>query len=258
MFPKSLNEETNRILRNFNNRVKYNKTKTRNRGMLPERVSIREFKERYSDKSIREIKKQLKLYASFNSKEGLRKLGTNRLSKWEREYFEKNRKKTIDFYEKEMADLARIVGDKPEFYLKLHDRYQTLYHQRAELDKDLDSLTDDQIKGFRAYYAYAERSEMVKERGFRLYLSQLERMMQLLGYKKRERDALLNKFNALSENEFTEMVRREDLIDSIYYVVDSPKERGEYELMREEENARSLVEEIISRADELINKYKSK
>ncbi len=260
MFPKELNDKTNRILKNFNKRVGYNKTKTRGRGILPDKVNIKQFKLRYSDKSAREIEKQLKLYASFNTKKGLEKSGDNRLSKWEKDFFKKNRKKTIEFYDKEIADLERIIGNQPEFHLRLHNRYQNLVQQREELDKDLNTLTDSQIRGFRAYYAYAERSELVKRQGFRLYLAQLERAMKLMPdkYKKADREALLSKFYVLSENQFTEMVRNEDLIDSVYDTVDSPKGRGKYELAVETKFMQRKIDEIILRADELIDKYKNK
>ena len=82
--------------------------------------------------------------------------------------------------------------------------------------------------------------------------------MDNLGYSKKERTELLDKFNVLSENEFTEMVRNEDLIDAVYNLVDSPKSRGKYELMADEDAAEALVENIRGQVDTLIAKYKTK
>lgn len=256
-FTPELNEEINRTLRNFNSKVRRNKTKTRGKGMLPYTVSVKQFKLRYSDKPVKEIKRQLKLYQAFAERDAMDKPYENRISKWERDYFKANRKKTIEFYDNEIDDYMRIIGGRPEFHLRLNERLNDLMEQRKELEIPLEKLTEDQIKGMRAYYHYAERSELAKAQGFRLYFAQLERLMKNLGYKKSERDALFEKFNQLSENEFTEMVRREDVVDDIYTQVISPKGRGVYELARDEEDAIKAVEDLINEADALVAKYKT-
>lgn len=247
-----------RTFKNFNAKVRYNKTKTRGRGMLPRRVSASVFMDKYSDKSRKEMEKQLKLYQSFGSRDALDLVSDNRLSKWERNFFENNLEKTKDFYDTEIADLRRIIGNKPEYYLKQHQRLQTLEGQRKKLDKDLDLLDEDEIKGFRGYINYAERSEIIKRQGFRLYLAQLERTMDILGYSKEEIEDLLSKFDVLTENEFTEMVRIEDTIDDVYRLVYSPKARGKYELLADEKDARKAVKAVINQADSLVKKYHKK
>ena len=139
--------------------------------------------------------------------------------------------------------------------MKQHMRLETLIGQRKELDKNLETLTEDQIKGIRGYINYAERSEIIKMQGFRLYLAQLDRAMSELGYKKEEREALLSKFDVLTENEFTEMVRLEDVIDDVYRLVYSPKGRGKYELLQDTKEAAKAVKRVINEADALIEKY---
>lgn len=257
-YDSQLDDEIRKTVRNFNAKVRYNKTKTRGRGMLPQRLSIRALKDKYSDKSRKELLKQLKLYQSFGNRAALEKAGDNsRLSKWELDYFKANLQKTKDFYDNEIEDLKQIIGDKPEYFLKQHQRLLTLQGQRKELDKDINLLTEDQIKGMRHYFNYAERSDIIKEKAFRLYLNQLERAMDNLGYSKLDKERLFNKFNQLSENEFTEMMRREDIIDRVFELIDSPKTRGEYELMADEQDARNTIDAIINDSDDLIAKYKT-
>lgn len=255
---KYTEDDKNRIRRtakNFNAKVRYNKFKTRGRGMLPRVLSAKVFMDKYSDKPRKEMEKQLKLYQSFGQRTALDRTDTSRVSKWEENYFKANLQKTKDFYDNEIADLKRIIGDKPEYYLKQHNRLETLEAQREELDLNIDNLTEDQIKGFRGYFNYAERSEIIKRQGFRLYLSQLERAMDELNYSNQEIETLLNKFNVLSENEFTEMVRLEDAIDDIYRLIYSPKGRGKYELLADTKQAKEAVERVINEADTLIKKY---
>lgn len=246
--------------KNFNAKRSYNKSRTRGKGMLPEKISLKEFKARYSDKPLAEIKKQLALYKTFGERDSLDLAfpeTDSRLSKWEANFFKVNREKTKKFYDEEIADLERIIGDKPYVYSRQNERLINLQRKREKLDKDLSTLSEDEIKSLRNVYTYAERSDLVKEQGFRHYLNQLERTMKNLGYSKTEINELLNKFNVLSENEFFELVQNENLIDAVYDIIDSPKSRGKYELMTDEERARDIVEEIKERADSLISKYKS-
>lgn len=255
-FDNNLNKEIRRTVKNFNAKVRYNKHKTRGRGMLPNTIRTRELKDKYSDKSRNELLKQLKLYQSFGQRDALDRSDNTRLSKWEENYFKANIEKTKKFYDKEIADLTRIMnGDV--FAIKFNDRISYLTAQRKALDKDLSSLNENEIKGLRRYFSYAERSEIVKRKAFRHYLNQLERTMDNLGYSKKQIDALFDKFNQLSENEFIEMVRNEDLIDRVYDLIDSPKERGMYELMAEEDDARSTIDAILNDSTDLINKYKT-
>lgn len=256
-----MKKKTIKIGKNFNAKRTYNQSKTRGKGMLPRKISARELEDRYSDKPRAELEKQLRLYKEFGKRDALDLAFPNtasRMSKWEAKFFDVNREKTRKFYDDEIADLERIIDGKEQFHLRQHDRLTNLMRMREKLDKDLSTLSEDEIKTLRSVYAYAERSEIVKQQGFRLYLSQLERTMTNLGYPKEAIDTLLNKFNVLSENEFHEMVTNEDLIDAIYDLIDSPKKRGKFELMTDENRARAIITEIENRADELILKYKTK
>lgn len=255
-YDKNLNDKIRRTVKNFNAKVRYNKTKTRGRGMLPTTISVQALKDKYSDKSRAELEKQLKLYQSFGQRDALDKT-ENRLSKWERQYFQANLAKTKEFYDKEIADLTRIMGEGTDYSIKFNERLLTLKAQRKELDRDLSQLSENQIKGLRNYFNYAERSEITKQKAFRHYLNQLERTMDNLGYSKDQINSLFDKFNQLSENEFIEMVRHEDLIDRVYDLIDSPKDRGMYELMAEEDDARSTIDAILNDATDIISKYKT-
>lgn len=257
-YDDELKARIKRVAKNFNRKRKYQSTKTRGKGDLPEPIYARKIMDKYSDKSRSELEKQLKLYQSFGQRDALDRVSSDsRISKWEYNFFKSNMDKTQKFYDDEISDLQRIIGDDLGSHLRISERLINLQRKREYLDKDLTSLTETQIETMRSIFNYAERSELVKQQGFRLYLNQLERTMGNLGYSESEIDELLNKFNVLSENEFIEMVRNEDLIDVIYDLVDSPKQRGTYELTMDEERARSIIEELAGRADSLIAKYKT-
>lgn len=255
-FDDDLNKRILRDVKNFNAKVRYNKTKTRGRGMLPYTLSTKGIKDKYSDKTRAELERQLRLYESFGQREALNKVSENsRISSWELNFFRENRQKTLDFYNKEIEDLQNLIGDKPEYYLKQHSRLQTLIDKREFLNNPIESLSEDNIKIMRSVYNYAERSDLVKRQGFRTYLAQLERLLTIRKVKKEQREELLNKFNVLTENEFTEMVRNEDIIDGIYTMVYSPDGRGKYELVGDDADADEVITKLYNNVDSLINKY---
>lgn len=257
-FDDELNKRILRDVKNFNAKVRYNKTKTRGKGMLPRLISTRAIKDSYSDKSRAELVKQLKIFESYGNREAMQRASDNsRISKWELNYFKANRAKTEGFYKEEIADLQRIVGNKPEYFMKQHNRLQTLEDKLDFLNRDFETLTEDEIKIMRSVFGYAERSELTKRRGFQTYLNQLDRVLKLRRVPKSKREELLNKFNVLSENEFTEMTRNESLIDRIYELIHSPERRGKYELTVDEAEADELIEELWSTVDDIIAKYKT-
>lgn len=256
-YDEELINRIKRIVKNVNRKNKYNQHKTRGRGKLLNDISYKTIMAKYSDKSRKELEKQLKLYESYGNRNALDLASKDsRISKWELNYFKSNEKKTRKFYQDEISDLERIIGDETGKHLRLNERLINLQRKLQYLDKDFSQLTEGEIDTMRTIFNYAERSDIVKEQGFRHYLNQLERTMNNLGYSSEEIDNLLNKFNDLTENEFTELVRNEDLIDAVYDLIDSPKGRGKYELMTDEARATAIVEEIKSRADSLIAKYK--
>ena len=252
-------EDISQRITNFNAKQRYSKSKTKKRGMLPKIRSVKEFKAKYADKPREEIERQLALYKEFGKRDALDlafpETGS-RLSKWEANYFKANREKTVEFYDKEISDLQKIIGGRSELYQRQHQRMVNLSRQREKLDKDISTLSEDEIKSLRTVYEYAERSDLSKKQGFSTYLSQLIRTMDALGYSKKEINELVNKFSVLSENEFYEMMMNEDLIDVVYDLIDSPKGRGKYELMTDEDRARGVVTDIQNRVDSLIAKYK--
>lgn len=257
-FDDNLNKRLAKGFKNFNSKVRYNKYKTRGKGMLPQIKSLKTFKEAYSDKSRAEVEKQLKLLEAFGSRKSMEKASENsRISKWELDYFKANRAKTEGFYKEEISDLQRIVGNKPEYFMKQHNRLQTLEDKLEFLNRDFESLNEDEIKIMRNVFGYAERSEMSKRRGFKTYLNQVDRLLTLRRVPKSKREELLNKFNVLSENEFTEMTRNESLIDRMYELIHSPEARGEYELTVDEAEADELIQQLWSTVDDIIAKYKT-
>ena len=64
-YDDDLKRRIRRIVSNVNRKNKYNKYKTRGKGMLLENISARELMDKYSDKSRKDLERQLKLYQEY-------------------------------------------------------------------------------------------------------------------------------------------------------------------------------------------------
>lgn len=270
-FKPDLNREIRRVFKNFNEKQRRDARK-KGRALAPERISVKAFKERFSDKSEKEIRRQLRIYEAYNKggKKSLDFAGAgSRLSRWEASRFKVEIPKAISWYESEIGELRGIIGDRPEFFLRQHQALGTLEDQVESLYsamERLDELTDVEIKSIRRYIAKSERSELTKEKSFRLFLAQLERVMKLgkinengklIDISKSKREEILNKFNVLTANEFIEMFNNEDIIARFYNLVDSPKGRGRYELTTDEENASQILADFVDDIDNIIARAKN-
>lgn len=257
-FDDELNRELYRVVKNFNEK-RARDFKKRGRGMLPEKVYVKQIKKQFSDKPRSALIKEIRLLESYNKgrKESLKFASPNSpISKWELNYFKANINQTKKFYDEEINELERIIGDKPEWFIRHHDRLNTLKAQRNALNLDLTSLSEQNVKSIRNYITKAKRSEITKRESMNLFLSQLQRAMEQSGYSKSDIKALYEKFYTLTPNEFMEMYREEDIIEDIYNSVDSPEGQGKYQLMASEREVKNRINRVISRADEMVAKAK--
>lgn len=257
-FDDELNRELYRVVKNFNEK-RARDFKKRGRGMLPEKVYVKQIKKQFSDKPRSALIKEIRLLESYNKgrKESLKLASPNSpISKWELNYFKGNLNQTKKFYDQEINELERIIGEQPEYFIRHHERLNTLKAQRNTLNLDLSSLSEQNVKSIRRYIEKSKRSEITKRESMNLFLTQLQRAMEQTGYTKKEIKALYEKFYTLTPNEFMEMYNEEDIIEQIYLTIDSPEGKGSYELMVASDMAKKRIESLIERSDALIAKAK--
>lgn len=258
-YSDDVNKRLYKAVKNFNE-VRSRDIKKQGRGMIPEHLYVRTIKERFAGKPKADLMKEIRLIESYNKlgKERRKRVsGYSPISKWELNYFRARVPSAKEFYDKEIAELEKIIGDKPEYFLRHHERLNTLKAQRMKLEMDLDLLDEQDIKSIRRYIANSQRSDIIKEQGYRTFLAQMDRIMEQCGYSKEDIDKIYEKLNTLTPNEFFEMYRREPLIDKLYETIGSPKSKGEYALMVTEGTAKKRIESFVRRLDTLISEAKN-
>ena len=259
-YSDDINKRLYKAVKNYNEKRERDIKHRGGRAIVPEKKYVKQIKERFADKPRSSIMKEIKLIESYNAlgKSSLKRATSKSpLSNWEMEYFKARIPSAKKFYDEEINELERILKDKPEYFIKHHDRLNTLKAQRKSLDKVLSSLSESDIKSIRAYIKISQRSQITKENDYRLFLTQLDRAMELSGYSNADIKAMYDKLNTLTPNEFIELYRKEPIIEKIYELVGSPETQGEYELMTTENTAVARIDSFLNRLDSLIAEVKN-
>lgn len=260
-YSDDINKELYKAVKNHNEKRSRDMKKI-GRAIVPQKLYVKTIKERFAGKPVKEIRKEIKLIKSYNAlgKNALKKVNGTSLSYYEKGYFESRIPDALKFYDSEIDELTRIIGKKPEYFVRHHERLNTLKAQRKTLERamnDLTKLDESTIKSIRAYIGISQRSEITKERDYRTFLNQMDRAMGLLGYSKADIDKVYEKLYTLTPNEFMELYREEPIIEKLYEIIGSPEKQGEYELMVTEQTARRRVNSFLNHLDDLISQVKN-
>lgn len=259
-YSPDMNREIRRVVRNFNEK-RMRDIKKKGIAKAPDKRYVKQIKEQFSDKPISALKKELRLLESYNlgRKKSLEFYSpTSRLSKWEYKYIRENLAKTKQYYTQEIEEMENIIGKNRELFMyTTNDRLNTLKAQRNKLEQDLSTLSDEDIRGMRRYIEKAQMSSVMKSKGFRAFMSEVDTIMSFLGYSKQTRDEFFNKFSVLTPNEFFEMYNSNELIGRIYELYLGSND-GDIRLNTDNESATEIVDMLLSDVDNIVAEAKKK
>ena len=252
-YDKALNAEIRRVVRNFNQ--KRNRAIKRGYHYLPPTLTVSELKSRYTSRS--QLKRDLKLLGKFNRNkdEALRVIETSggaKAIKWEYDYLKANLKYAKEFYDREIADAARLDTD---LNVAKSEYLNNLKSKRDYLNLELSELNQSQFKTFRNTineYLYANERNLS---GYRNWMNEVELIMRNLGYDNKTINKFFEGFNELTPRQFLTMYRQSALVSRIYELY-IPSREGEFRLSTTEEDAKELINTFMLEKDEMIKKAK--
>lgn len=251
-YDKDFNAEIKRIVYNFNRKRK--RAIERGIDQVPEKQYVSELKFRYSKKS--DLVRELKLLERFNDMgqkafEVVETLGGGRITAYKLEYMKRNLRQTKQFYDRQIAEAKELFADEP-YSMARRDYLFNLQTKRDFLELDIDFLDQSGLSTFNKYINQAQSYNIKQLSGYRGFLTVVENAMKTLGYDMKTRDAFFAKLVNLTPAQFTKIYRNSDLINRIYDLIPSPKS-GEMRLNTDEEDARSIIDELISNFDKIKN-----
>lgn len=253
-FTPEYNEHINKVVQNYNKRItRANTIGKIKKASLPDKVSVKTLKKAYT--SRKDLDRELKNLAMFRRKDA-RKVAGEKINNYDVELINQNRKAAIKYFEKQADYMRMKIGkNMPLSSGEL---------KAVELNIDLlrKGTKDAPEEDIRAMKAYIEKYRQSFERqstGYRGFLSEVDAIMMRLGISKSERDQFFDKFSELDAGQFMDLYERNDLINKIYQLADSPKYTGgKLVLHNSEEEARQLVETLMEEADILVAETKAR
>ena len=152
-----------------------------------------------------------------------RKLGDTWSVNWEYDFLKYKLKDVKDFYNV-MIEMAKDrYKDNPDD-IGLRDEYINLQERVKLLDRNLDDLSYSDLRSMRGYINKYETYGSRDNDYFDTYLSALQTMIENSTLDEKTINEIKTKINSLTPQEFTELVRRHDVVNDVFKYVGSPKD----------------------------------
>lgn len=250
-YNKELNARLRREVDNFNKKRK--RAIQRGFRQLPPAMKVSELKARYTVKS--DLDRELNRLRKFNVTNALERVETQGgidSTSWELKYLKGNVRNARDYFEREYKRVSKRVSKFP-------GEAERLNNIRAKidiLDIDLSYMNQEQFRSARrAIFEYVE-APAKRKAGYRGFLSEVDLVMQRLGYSSDDINKVLNKFNKLSADQFLYAYDHFDIISRVYELADSPTYGG-LKMNTTDEDAENLVDTLMDEVDGIITDAKN-
>lgn len=250
-YNKELNARLRREVDNFNKKRK--RAIQRGFRQLPPAMKVSELKARYTVRS--DLDRELNRLRRFNITNALERVETQGgidSTSWELKYLKGNVRNARDYFQRELNRASKRVAKFPGEA----ERVNNIRAKIDILDIDLSYMNQEQFRSAkRAIFEYVE-APAKRKAGYRGFLTEVDLVMQRLGYSQDEIDSVLDKFNELNADQFLYAYDHFDIISRIYELADSPVYGG-LKLNTTDEDAENLVDTLREQVDGVITDAKN-
>ena len=249
-YSKELNARLRREVDNFNKKRK--RAIQRGFRQLPPAMKVSELKARYTVKS--DLDREINRLRRFNVTNALERVETQGgidSTSWELKYLKGNVRNARDYFERELKRVSKRVAKFPGEA----ERLNNIKAKIDILDIDLSYMDQEQFRSARrAIFEYVE-APAKRRAGYRGFLSEVDLVMQRLGYSSDEIDSILNKFNKLNPEQFLYAYDHYDIISRVYELADSPTYGG-LKMNTTDTDAEDLIDTLKRDVDKIIKDAK--
>lgn len=258
-YDKALNKEINRVVKNFNSKVK--RLEKSNRDLiLPSKVYIKDLKKDSTSRRnlYRELDK-LKRYSVRGAEETITTKGGSILSKYQLDNIKREAKRIKQQLTREItfrkSTKPKVFGVEQDVtFAEMGDiTYLNLLSRRKALNKDITKLSPSGLKGFINLLEKSNRKRNYDFNNLQYNWSNemLMPLAYLTGYPMDKLNLVVQKVGALKEKEFLELFNNEMVMKALidYY---AEATRGNTQI---NDDVKSLLDELVNSIDELIEDY---
>lgn len=261
-YDKKLNNEINRVVKNFNQKI--TRLEKQNRELLPSKTTTKEIKNSITTK--RELNQKLRELKQFSQK-GIENVITTRggvtTTKYElqklRSIQAKLKKRTYRQIQHLQTTNPKVLGkEQPLSFAQMGDSfYNKLLGRKEKLGKNISNLSPEEFEKYQSFlnrynFELSGKQQIFMEN----YFDMLSDLAYYVGYDEGKIEQLKDKLMQLPPNKFYEFFNDDQGVKSIlYYYVDQTKLRIDPEYIKED--VTQLYDDLIDNIDEILKSYKN-
>lgn len=258
-YDKTLNKEINRVVQNFNNKVK-RLEKSKRDLMLPSKVSVKELKKEVLTRNelYRELDK-LKRYSKRGIEETVKTMGGTNISKYELENVKREARR-IKYQVTRQISLKKLT--KPRVFGKVQDvtfaemgdkTYLNLVARRKALNKEIEKLSASELKRFEDLLEKSKKKRLYDFNNLQYNWANemLMPLAYLTGYPVDKLEGVAQKIATLKEKDFLDLFNNEMVMRAIteFY---AEARSGNTSMS---EDVKPILDELINNIDDLVKDY---
>lgn len=225
-YDKKLNQEINRVIKNFNQKIA-RLEKDERQLLLPSKINKKQLKQNvYTRNELKRKLKELQRYSQRGVEETITTKGGVSLSKYELQNIKRENARVKRNLTRE---INRLQQSKPKVFGKMQSttfakmgdsRYLNLVTKRANLDKDLSKLTPEQFEKQQSMIKRIGKNQQYMNNIFKdNYYDMLTELGYFYGYDNEKLKEIKDKIYKLSPEQFYKLFKEEKSITAIteYY-----------------------------------------
>lgn len=263
-YDKKLNQEINKTIRNFNQKITRLEKSERDL-LLPEKITKKELKENvYTRTELRRKLRELQLYSKRNIEETITTKGGVTLSRYELTKIKRESSRIKASLTREINKMQstspKVFGKKQATtFAQMGDQYYlNLQARRKALEKgDIGTLSSEQLKQYQTLLDKTIRNKTYYSNIFKEnYMQMLTDMGYFYGYDKEKLDKLKNTLSSLDRDKFLKLFRDEKSIQAILeYYPNIVMKSGGINPEDIKEDVTNLYDALIDNIDDVLKDY---
>lgn len=263
-YDKKLNQEINKTIRNFNQKITRLEKSERDL-LLPEKITKKELKENvYTRTELRRKLRELQLYSKRNIEETITTKGGVTLSRYELTKIKRESSRIKASLTREINKMQstspKVFGKKQATtFAQMGDQYYlNLQARRKALEKgDIGTLSSEQLKQYKSLLEKTRRNKTYYSNIFKEnYMQMLTDMGYFYGYDKEKLDKLKGTLSSLDSDKFLKLFRDEKSIQAILeYYPNIVMKSGGINPEDIKEDVTNLYDALIDNIDDVLKDY---
>lgn len=262
-YDKALNKEINRVIANFNAKVRRIE-KSEGNFNIPDTITKKELKEStYTRKELYRKLNNLKSFTKRGAEQTITLSSGINISKYE---YMTLKKESARVKRKLTNELRRYETSYPRIFGKLQDvtfaqtgdnAYLTTLAKRRALDKNLTELSSAQIEKYSSLLRQLGENARFREESFKdNYLDMLTKLGYQTGYDEKKLEEIKRRVKNLQGDKFYRLFREDKAVSQITeYYISSKDSSGEIDFEDIKDDVYSLYDNLYESLDAILKDY---